>query len=90
LQHLFVALYVRYGELKKVQRMSRPAVEGNVSCAGEGAVSALAIRSAPGAADQAPLNLTAADEPVRLPLRSRSADTRPSNQTDHPWEGRDT
>jgi hypothetical protein len=36
----YVALYVRYGELKKAQRMSRPAVKGNVSCAGEGAITA--------------------------------------------------
>ena len=35
---LDVALYLKCGELKKVQRMSRPAVKGNVSCAGEGAI----------------------------------------------------
>jgi hypothetical protein len=35
-----VALYIRYGELKKVQRMSRPAEKENVSCAGEGAITA--------------------------------------------------
>ena len=40
LTHAYVALYVRYGELKKAQRMSRPAVKGNVSCAGEGAITA--------------------------------------------------
>ena len=73
---------------QKVQRMSRR--KEDVSCAGEGAVSASSIRSALGVADQAPLNLTAADEPVRLLLRSLSEDMRPSNQTDHPWEGRDT
>jgi hypothetical protein len=89
LQRLFVALYVRYGELKKVQRMSCPAVKGNVSCAGEGAVSGSPIRSALGAADQAPLDLTATDEPVRLPLCSLPVDTCPNNQTEHPWEDRD-
>jgi hypothetical protein len=30
----------KYGELKKIQRMSRPAVKGKVSCAGEGAITA--------------------------------------------------
>ena len=36
--HSLAKLLVRYGELKKVQRMSRPALRGNVSYAGEGAL----------------------------------------------------
>jgi hypothetical protein len=71
LQHLFVALYVRYGELKKVQRTSRPTVKGNVSRAGEGAITATQQDC-----DAEVLQL---ELYVCLP----PADTRSSNQTEH-------
>jgi hypothetical protein len=78
LQHLFVALYVDYGELKKVQRMSRPAVKGNVSCAGEGAI--IATKR----------DCDEWTEVSRLCSCLPVADTCPNNQTDHPWEDHDT
>jgi hypothetical protein len=33
-----VSIHIRAPNSKKAQRMSRPAVKGNVSCAGEGAI----------------------------------------------------